>query len=36
MMYRYVFECIYRIFFDIMKNENLFGGKIVLFGGDFR
>lgn len=36
MMYRYVFECVYRIFFDIMKNENLFGGKIVLFGGDFR
>jgi PIF1-like helicase/DNA helicase Pif1-like protein len=34
---KYVFETVDKCFKDIMKNENtLFGGKVVVLGGDFR
>ncbi|CAF1074549.1 unnamed protein product, partial [Brachionus calyciflorus] len=36
MMSKYIFECVDRLFKDIMKSSLLFGGKKVLFGGDFR
>ena len=36
MMHRHVFEALNRSLCDVMKNDTLFGGKIIIFGGDFR
>lgn len=36
MVYKYVLECVNRIFCDIMDCEDIFGGKVILLGGDFR
>lgn len=36
MVYKYVLECVNRIFCDIMDCEDFFGGKVILLGGDFR
>jgi len=41
MAHRYTFECLDRTLKDIMstadkKYETIFGGKVVVFGGDFR
>lgn len=38
MMSKYCFEALDRILCDIMKiiDGRLFGGKVVVFGGDFR
>jgi hypothetical protein len=33
---KYAFEAVDRCFKDIMKSECLFGGKVVVLGGDFR
>jgi PIF1-like helicase len=33
---KYVFETVDRCFKDIMKNSELFGGKTIVLGGDFR
>lgn len=33
---RYAFEALYRTFRDITGVELLFGGKVMIFGGDFR
>ena len=33
---KYAFEAVDRCFKDIMKSEYLFGGKVVVLGGDFR
>jgi len=36
MMNRLVFEAVNRYLKDICDNENAFGGKLVMFGEDFR
>ena len=36
MMNRLAFEAVHRHLQDICDNQNAFGGKLVLFGGDFR
>ena len=36
MMNRYAFEALDRSFRDILKVEKPFGGKVIVFGGDFR
>lgn len=36
MMSRLIFEAVDRTFQDIMKDPSPFGGKIMIFGGDFR
>ena len=36
MMNRYAFDAIDKMLRDVCKNELLFGGKIMVFGGDFR
>ncbi|XP_076920615.1 ATP-dependent DNA helicase RRM3-like [Bidens hawaiensis] len=36
MIHKYAFEAMDRIFKDILKSDSLFGGKVVVFGGDFR
>lgn len=36
MMSRYCFETLDRSMRDIMKKDEIFGGKVVVFGGDFR
>lgn len=34
--HRFVFEAVDRTFRDIMKVQEAFGGKLIIFGGDFR
>ena len=36
MMHKHSFECVDRLLRDITGNDTVFGGKVVLFGGDFR
>ena len=36
MMHRHAFEVLDRMLQDIMCNDQLFGGKVLLLGGDFR
>lgn len=36
MMHRHVFEAVDRAFRDIMDCDQPFGGKVCVFGGDFR
>ena len=36
MTHRYAFEALDRTLQDIMGNHSVFGGKVMLFGGDFR
>ena len=36
MTHRYAFEALDKTLQDIMSNDKLFGGKVVLLGGDFR
>lgn len=36
MTHRYAFEALDRTLQDIMQNTRVFGGKVMLFGGDFR
>ena len=36
MMHKHSFECVDRLFRDINGNDAVFGGKVVVFGGDFR
>jgi ATP-dependent DNA helicase PIF1 len=35
MSHRYVLKCVNWLFQDIMQNQDLFGGKVLLLGGDF-
>ncbi|XP_076903521.1 uncharacterized protein LOC143558591 [Bidens hawaiensis] len=36
MIHKHAFEALDRTFKDILKSDSLFGGKVVVFGGDFR
>jgi len=36
MHHRHTFEAVDRTLRDILENEDIFGGKIMVFGGDFR
>ncbi|XP_076920154.1 uncharacterized protein LOC143581216 [Bidens hawaiensis] len=36
MIHKHAFEAMDRTFKDILKSDSLFGGKVVVFGGDFR
>jgi len=36
MAHRHMFATVDKTFKDIMNNDNLFGNKLILFGGDFR
>ncbi|XP_024156323.1 uncharacterized protein LOC112164346 [Rosa chinensis] len=36
MMHRFAFEALDRTFEDIIGGDLLFGGKVIIFGGDFR